>query len=177
MRHSVVACLLFVLSPLTVLAETFEGKVVGISDGDSISVLRTGRAVKVRLWRVDAPETGQAYGTKAKQFTSDLVFGRNVTVVVKDTDQYGRLVGLVKFIGKDEDGKEVVRELNLELVKAGMAWWYKQFARYSESLTEAEEDARKAKRGLWVDPSPVAPWDYRKNGGLTARLSRLILAA
>jgi micrococcal nuclease len=83
-------------------------------------VLREGKAVKVRLHGVDTPEKAQAFGTRAQQFTSDLVFQRDVMVVVQTTDRYGRLVGEVLL----PDG----RSLNQELVQAGMAWWYRQYA-------------------------------------------------
>ena len=110
-----VVWLLLVILPGLVHAEQFTGKVVGISDGDTISVLREGRAVKVRLYGVDAPEKAQAFGTQARTFTSDAAFQQTVTVEVHTTDRYGRLVGGVLF----PDG----RSLNQELVRAGMAWW------------------------------------------------------
>jgi endonuclease YncB( thermonuclease family) len=88
---------LWVLVPLLVYADQFTGKVVGISDGDTISVLRGGKAVKVRLHGVDTPEKAQAFGTQARKFTGDLVFQRDVTVVGHTTDRYGRLVGEVYY--------------------------------------------------------------------------------
>jgi endonuclease YncB( thermonuclease family) len=75
--------------------QSFTGKVVGVSDGDTISVMWEGRAVKVRLHGIDCPEKGQPYGTKAKQYTSEMAFGKEVTVQVKDTDRYGRIVSEV----------------------------------------------------------------------------------
>ena len=97
---------------------TFTGKVVAVSDGETISVMRQGRAVKVRLHGIDCPEKKQAYGTRAKQFTSDMAFGKEVEVRVRDTDRYGRLVGEVIL----SDGTN----LNQELVGAGFAWWYRK---------------------------------------------------
>src|SRR4029453_15195307 len=96
------------LAPLGASAEQFTGKVVGISDGDTISVLREGKAVKVRLHGVDTPEKAQAFGTQARKFTSDMVFQQTVTVMVQDTDRYGRLVGDVLLPDS--------RSLNQELV-------------------------------------------------------------
>src|SRR5437867_1132760 len=113
-------CLLLMAMPILVHAEQFTGKVVGISDGDTISVLREGKAVKVRLYGIDAPEKAQAFGTKAQQFTGERAFQHTVTVVIHATDRYGRLVGDVLF----PDG----RTLNHELVRAGLAWWYRQYA-------------------------------------------------
>ena len=135
-------------------AEQFTGKVVGISNGDTLSVLREGKAVKVRLHGVDTPEKAQAFGTRAQQFTSDFVFQRDVMVVVQTTDRYGRLVGEVLL----PDG----RSLNQELVRAGMAWWYRQYAQNDTTLAQLEAEARAAQRGLWADAHPVPPWEWRK---------------
>ena len=140
--------------PILVYAEQFTGKVVGISDGDTLSVLREGKAVKVRLHSVDTPEKAQAFGTQARKLTGDLVFQQTVTVVIRDTDRYGRLVGDVLL----PDG----RSLNQELVKAGMAWWYRQYAPNDTTLAQLEAEARTAKRGLWADATPVAPWEWRR---------------
>jgi endonuclease YncB( thermonuclease family) len=140
--------------PLVVAAEQFTGKVVGIADGDTISVLRAGKAVKVRLHSVDTPEKAQAFGTQARQFTSELAFQQTVTVLVQTTDQYGRLVGDILL----PDG----RNLNQELVKAGMAWWYRPYAPNDTVLAQLEAEARTAKRGLWAEAQPVPPWQWRK---------------
>ena len=131
----------------------FSGRVVGISDGDTIKVLHNGKAEKIRLHGIDCPEKGQAYGLKAKQFTSEMVFGKTVTVQEQGLDKYGRTVGEVIL----PDG----RSLNRELVAAGLAWWYRQYSK-DGSLGQLEDEARSAKRGLWADPNLVSPWCYRK---------------
>src|SRR3989442_6580536 len=95
------------LVPGLAFAEQFTGKVVSISDGDTISVLREGKAVKVRLYGVDAPEKAQAFGTQARKFTGDMVFQQTVTVAIRDTDRYGRLVGEVQL----PDGRSLGQEL------------------------------------------------------------------
>src|SRR5215467_12619983 len=133
--------LLLMAMPILVHAEQFTGKVVGISDGDTISVMRAGKAVKVRLYGIDTPEKAQAFGTQARKFTSDLAFQQTVTVVVQTTDRYGRLVGEVLL----PDG----RSLNQELVRAGMAWWYRPYAPNDLLLAQLEAEAQTAKRGLW----------------------------
>lgn len=98
-------------------AQVFEGKVVGISDGDTITVLTDQKQqIKVRLYGVDCPETKQAYGTRARQFTSDKVFGKRVRVEVADMDHYGRTVGIVTAPGGSV--------LNSDLLAGGMAWLY-----------------------------------------------------
>lgn len=131
----------------------FTGRVVGVSDGDTIEVMRAGRAVRVRLQGVDCPESHQAYGTRAKQFTSELAFGKTVAVQVHGTDQYGRILGEVIL----PDG----RSLNRELVRNGYAWWYR---RYSDDpvLQQLEEEARRERRGLWREKNPTPPWEFRR---------------
>jgi endonuclease YncB( thermonuclease family) len=94
--------------------QSFTGKVVGVSDNATIKVMREGRAVKVRLYGIDCPERKQPYGTKAKQYTSEMVFGNEVEVRIKTTDGYGRIVGEVIL----PDGSS----LNKELVYVGLAW-------------------------------------------------------
>jgi endonuclease YncB( thermonuclease family) len=145
---------LWVLVPFLVYAEQFTGKVVSISDGDTLSILREGKAVKVRLHGVDTPERAQAFGTQARKLTGDLAFQQVVTVVVRDIDRYGRVVGEVLL----PDG----RSLNQELVRAGMAWWYHQYAPNDTTLAQLEAEAHAAKRGLWADAHPVPPWEWRK---------------
>src|SRR5262245_60293189 len=137
------------LAPLGAFAEQFTGKVVGISDGDTVSVLREGKVVKVRLHGVDTPEKAQAFGTQARKFTSDMVFQHDVTVIVQSTDRYGRLVGDVLL----PDG----RSLNQEVVRAGRDWLYRPYAPNGTTLAQLEAEARTAKRGLWADAHPVPP--------------------
>ena len=135
-------------------ATTAGDKVVGVKDGDTVVLLKNGEEVTVRLYGVDTPEKKQAYGQKAKQFTSDMVFGKQVRLIVHNKDRYGRTVGTIIL----PDG----RNLNEELIKNGFAWHYKAYSK-DVNLANAEVDARRFKRGLWADPNPVAPWDFRKN--------------
>ena len=129
-------------------------KVVGVKDGDTIELLQNGKTMTVRLFGVDTPEKTQAYGQRARQFTSDLAFGKNVRLIVNNTDRYGRTVGTIIL----PDG----RSLNEELVRNGYAWHYKAYSN-DLKLANLESDARRYKRGLWQDANPVAPWDFRKN--------------
>jgi len=133
----------------------FTGKVVGVSDGDTISVMREGRAVKVRLYGIDCPEKKQPYGTRAKQYTSDMAFHNKVTVRVKDTDRYGRIVGEVIL----PDGNS----LNKELVYVGLAWWYRKYAPNDRTLKALETGARAEKKGLWADKNPISLWEWRRS--------------
>ncbi|MBW1987671.1 MAG: thermonuclease family protein [Deltaproteobacteria bacterium] len=135
-------------------AETFSGKVVSVLDGDTIEVMHRGRAVRIRLQGIDCPERGQAFGNRAKQFTSRAAFGKTVTVRFTEQDKYNRILGTVLL----PDGGN----LNRELVKAGLAWWYRQYS-MDRSLGQLEAEARAARRGLWRDPHPVPPWDFRRS--------------
>lgn len=130
------------------------GPVVGISDGDTLTVLVDQRPVKVRLWGIDTPEKAQAFGAKAKLALSEMAFGKQAVVEVRDIDRYGRSVGWVTVAGKP---------VNLALVQQGMAWWYQRFAPRADDLREAEAKARAAKLGLWADPAPQPPWEFRKD--------------
>ena len=139
------------LVPGYTLAQDFTGKVVGIVDGDSIKVMHEGKAEQIRLSGIDCPEQGQAFGNKAKQATSSLSFGKEVKVQPKTTDRYGRTVAEVGL----SDGMN----LNQELVKQG---WCGSNAPNNQVLKNLERQARKQKLGLWVDPNPVPPWEFRK---------------
>ena len=147
--------LLLWVSPLQLhsqAGEVFSGEVVGVTDGDTVRVMRDRTPVRVRLDGIDAPETRQPFFQRAKQLTSRFVFGQVARVEVKDIDQYGRLVARVYV---DE------LDLSLALVEQGLAW---HFTRYSDdqTLAEAERAARAAGVGLWRAPNPVPPWEFRR---------------
>jgi endonuclease YncB( thermonuclease family) len=135
-------------------ADEFAARVVSITDGDTLVVLRDKQQVRIRLHGIDSPERAQPYGTRARQFTGELAHQRDVTVVVRDYDRYGRVVAEIIL----PDG----RNLNYEIVRAGFAWWYRQYARGDETLERLEREARDARRGLWADSAPVPPWQWRK---------------
>ncbi len=117
-------------------------------------MLHNGKGERIRLHGIDCPEKRQPFGNRAKQFASALVFGKTVTVNVLDVDRYGRTVGEVIL----PDGQV----LNHELVRAGLAWWYRRYAPDDDTLAQLEADARAAKRGLWADAEPVPPWEWRR---------------
>lgn len=152
--------LLLALCALPAPAADFAAKVVGITDGDTLTVLTpVKRQVKVRMHGIDAPETGQDFGSRAKQAASELAFGKQVTVREVDWDRYGRTVAEVTLPGG--------RSLNREMVRAGMAWWYAKYAPADRDLAELEADAKAAKRGLWSQPEAVPPWEWRSGKGAT----------
>jgi endonuclease YncB( thermonuclease family) len=157
-------------------AATYGGRVVGVSDGDTITVLdSTNTQHKVRLSGIDAPEKAQAFGHVSKQSLSAFVFSKAVVIDTTKTDKYGREVGKVLVDGQDA---------NLEQVRRGMAWHYKQYqAEQSppdrQTYSDAEITARSSTKGLWRDVSPVPPWDFRhgqadKNSGAAATESQCI---
>ena len=151
--------LLVLLLPLLVAAETLTGRVVKITDGDTVHVLDSAKERhKIRLQGIDTPERKQPFGKKAKEYLSSLVAGETVQVDWNKRDRYKRIVGKIVYQGQD---------INLEMVRAGLAWWYKGYAREQNAgdrvlYEAAETDARENRRGLWVDPQPVAPWEWRK---------------
>jgi len=131
-------------------------KVVKIKDGDTLGLLSNdNQQITVRLAEIDCPEKSQAFGKAAKKFTSDLCFGKDVTLIGNTKDRYGRTVAMVIL----PDGTNV----NYQLVKNGFAWQYKAYSQSAE-LAQLEQNARENKLGLWQDVNPTPPWEYRKEG-------------
>ena len=140
-------------------AGTIQGRVVGVTDGDTVTVLDADLVQhKIRLSGIDAPEKKQAYGQRSKESLSDLVFDKNVKVETDKKDRYGREVCKILVNGMDA---------NLEQVTRGFAWHYKAYEREQSVndrllYTFAENEAKATKRGLWRDAEPIPPWEFRK---------------
>ena len=137
-------------------AADLAGRVVAISDGDTLTLLTPENSqVKIRLAEIDTPESAQPYGSKAKQALSSLAFNKQVTAKVETTDRYGRKVAHV-YAGDTW--------VNAELVSSGAAWVYRQYSD-DPKLLAMENEARAAKRGLWSLPEAeqTPPWEWRKN--------------
>ena len=165
LQRVVLAC--WLLLPWVAWADTsFTGRVVSIHDGDTLSVLREGKAVKVRLYGIDAPEKGQPFGTQAKAALATLAFQREVTVVLPILDRYKRLVADVLL----PEGQS----LSQAMVEAGYAWWYRQYSPHDTVLRRLELDAQTTKQGLWADAKPVAPWAWRTRQRQLATCKRLM---
>lgn len=131
------------------------GRIVSIADGDTARLLTPDkRQVKIRLVHIDAPEKAQAYGKRSRQTLAAYIFKKDVTVKVFGTDKYKRTLGEI-FVGD--------KSINLAMVRDGMAWHYKKYSQH-ENYAQAESQARAAKRGLWADEKPMAPWDWRRGG-------------
>jgi endonuclease YncB( thermonuclease family) len=141
-------------------AATLQGRVVAVTDGDTVKVLDASHTEwKIRLMGIDAPEKKQAFGSRSKSNLSDLVYGKTVTVEYTKEDRYGRIIGKIIVNGVDA---------NLEQIRAGMAWHYKKYEKEQpvedrDIYARSEDWARAGQRGLWVDAEPVPPWDWRKS--------------
>lgn len=155
--RSAVACLL-VVCVFTVDAEVVIGRVVAVADGDTITVLDVDRVQhKIRLAGIDAPEKKQPFGSRSKESLSELVFSKTVEVETSKRDRYGRQIGKVLLNGLD---------VNLVQIERGMAWFYRQYQLEQSPADrrlyeEAENLAIAGKKGLWRDPEPIPPWDFR----------------
>ena len=155
----VLAAIALGLLALTVHADTLTGRVVGISDGDTLTLLDESRKQhKIRLAGIDTPEKGQPFGEYCKKSLSDLAYNRTVAVESNKLDHYGRVIGKVLVDGQD---------VNLEQVRRGCGWHYKKYQNEQSledrlSYNAAEESARAGKAGLWADREPVPPWEWRK---------------
>lgn len=155
MQKFITMVLILIIVSLTTspsFSESFMGKCLTVLDGDTICVSYEGDKMDVRLDGIDCPEETQEFHKEAKQMTTNLVLGKTILVEIKGYDQYGRCIAGVKIGYKD---------LALELVRAGLAWHYKRYSS-DQTLAAAEEAARIKKIGIWSQPSPTAPWDYRQ---------------
>lgn len=131
---------------------TATGPVTGVADGDTFYMAIEGKPTRLRLAQIDAPEKAQPFGRKAEQSLRDLIGKRQVTVTWTQADRYGRPIVQVQAEGQD---------VNAEQVRRGYAWVYLQYAT-DRNLFTLENEARSGGRGLWTDPHPVPPWEWRK---------------
>ena len=136
------------------IVEEYRAKVVAIADGDTVTVLRGQKQIRVRLEGIDAPERSQAFGTRAKDSLADLVAGKVVTVRRTGTDQYGRTIARL-FVDQID-----VSQVQTE---KGMAWHYSHFST-DETLAKLQDKARSDRAGLWSDSNAIPPWEFRKRG-------------
>ena len=143
------------------------GKVVGVADGDTLTVLDDSHQQhKIRLSGIDAPEKRQAYGERAKQNLSNLVYAKAVLVLWDKRDRYGRIIGRVLALECDRPGCGYTIDVGLEQIKAGLAWHYKQYQKDQTPedrvrYASGEQQARARHEGLWKEPDAVPPWAFR----------------
>ena len=155
------------LVPLSLLAD-IDGRVVSVTDGDTIKVLdRTNTQHKIRLTGIDAPERGQPFGTKSKDHLAFMVANKEVVVESNKNDRYGRVLGKVWVQPSDCPTCGKTLDVNHAQVLAGMAWWYRYYAKEQspedQGRYESAEDEAKARGwGLWADPNPINPYEWRK---------------
>ena len=141
-----------ILAATTAHAGELRGRVVAVADGDTLTILDASRQQhRIRLAEIDAPEKRQPFGQRSKQSLSDLCYGRDAAIEDGRRDRYGRTIGRVSCAGIDA---------NAEQVRRGMAWVFDRYAT-DRSLYAIQDEARAARRGLWSDPAPVPPWEYR----------------
>lgn len=131
----------------------YHGRVISVQDGDTLTILSTGNEFKIRLFGIDAPENGQAFGNVSKKYLTEIALNKYVGVEKRDVDRYKRIVGIVRL---DR------RNLNADMVEAGLAWWYPKYAPKETGLKQLEAQARSQKKGLWYDAHPIPPWEWRK---------------
>ena len=133
---------------------TLTGKVIGVKDGDTVVVLDSlNRQTTLRLAEIDCPENSQPFGNKAKQFTSQEIYRKQIKYIVTDIDRYGRSIAMIYY----DDNKY----LSAELIKNGLAWHYKRYS-ISKELAQFESSAKLQKVGLWYDTNPIEPWVWRR---------------
>lgn len=147
--------LAFLFLSLVVYSDDFTGTVVAVLDGDTIRVVNntTKEEVKIRMFGIDAPEKSQSFGMDSKKYLSDKILNKVVTISIKNTDMYGRSVGII-YLKKTN--------INILQVQEGNAWWYKAYDKKDKDTESAEEMARELKKGLWKDLTPKEPWIYRR---------------
>jgi endonuclease YncB( thermonuclease family) len=151
--YRILFCLILSFSALA-HSETIHGRVVGISDGDTFTLLDASNTqFKIRLAAIDAPEKAQPFGQRGQQQLSHLCYGKSASVKVVSVDRYGRTVGDIDCAGINA---------NQAMIQSGLAWVYRKYDKGYEHLYALEEEARNSRRGLWADSNPIAPWDWRK---------------
>ena len=158
----------YLLKPAQELSANYEGKVIKVTDGDSITILNTtNQKVRVRLTGIDAPEADQPYGQESKKHLVSMVADKEVRIETNKTDRYGRVLGNVWVQPADCPACPKTMNVNHTQILSGMAWWYRQYANDQsaedrERYESAEDEARKRRWGLWSEPDSVAPWDWRR---------------
>jgi len=144
-----------------VAVPAFADQVIGIADGDTLTVLRDRKPLKIRLANIDAPEIKMSFGDRSKQSLSDICYRKNATYSIQDVDRYGRTVAVVTCDGV---------EANRAQVERGFAWVYTRYNK-DESLPALQAEAKLAHRGLWGDHNPTPPWEFRKSARREVKIS------
>ncbi len=149
MRKIMFAIFIFSLS---IIAVAVSGKVIRVSDGDTILIQSGSQKIRVRMYGIDAPELKQQYGEESKKYLEKRIMDKNVDIKVINQDQYGRKVGKVFYKNKD---------INLEMLETGNAWFYEYHAKHEKDYRKAFKNAKEEKLGLWKDKNPQNPRNFR----------------
>lgn len=149
MRKIMFAIFIFSLS---IIAVAISGKVIRVSDGDTILIQSGSQKIRVRMYGIDAPELKQKYGEESKKYLKKRIMDKNVDIKVINQDQYGRKVGKVFYKNKD---------INLEMLETGNAWFYEYHAKHEKDYRKAFKNAKEQKLGLWKDKNPQNPRNFR----------------
>ena len=158
----------FAFLPLTSNAEDFAGRIVSVSDGDTLTIITLeNQQHRIRISGIDAPEKAQPFGNRSKQNMERMAKGKEALADCPKTDRYGRKVCKVWVQPADCPTCGKTLDVGLAQISAGLAWWYRAYAREQspedQGRYESEEnEARLRKRGLWVDDDPVPPWEWRR---------------
>lgn len=137
---------------ISTLSLGFEGYVVKVSDGDSFIIKSQGKKIRVRMYGIDAPELKQKYGKDSKRYLEDMILGKKVELKVLYEDKYRRKIARVYYKNK---------EINIEMLRSGHAWFYEYHAKKEKDYRRAYEEARKERRGVWKDKNPENPREFR----------------
>ena len=155
MRFTTIILLLFLLCNCTIAQTTIHGRSVNVADGDTFTLLDDNNTQhRIRLDGIDAPERGQAFGNRSREYLANMIVGKRLSVSFTEKDRYGRILGKVST--------DSIHDVNLCMIKSGMAWHYSYFNSEKE-YADAEKDARMKKTGLWVDKNPINPYEFRKS--------------
>lgn len=149
MRKIMFAIFIFSLS---IIAVAVSGKVIRVSDGDTILIQSGSQKIRVRMYGIDAPELKQKYGEESKKYLEKRIMDKNVDIKVINQDQYGRKVGKVFYKNKD---------INLEMLETGNAWFYEYHAKHEKDYRKAFKNAKEQRLGLWKDKNPQNPRNFR----------------
>ena len=160
---------LFCTSPSLSYSASLAGRVVGVADGDTVTLLDSGNGQhKIRVAGIDSPEKRQSFGDRAKQSMSRMVFGKSVQVEWEKKDRYGRIIGKILVSKEDCQKNECPKNFDVGLAQIvfGLAWHYKKYERDQseddrKNYAQSEVSAKTKKIGLWSEGNPIAPWDFR----------------
>ena len=146
----VLFCIYMIILSLTAMAVS--GRVIDVPDGDTLVIRSGNKKIRVRMYGIDAPELKQKYGIEARDYLAGKILDKNVSIKVIDEDKYGRKVGKVYYKNKD---------MNLEMLETGNAWFYEYHAKKEKGYRKAYENAKREKLGLWKDKNPQNPRNFR----------------